>query len=92
MLIELFCYRSYFSCSINNVASTWRVFPNKEQNIDYQALHKVNMLCVNDRVKQLRLNHVYNIVHGNAPHYMCCLLYTSPSPRDLSTSRMPSSA
>mgnify|MGYP003323927978 CR=1 FL=1 len=23
---------------------------------------------------------------------MCCLLYTSPSPRDLSTSRMPSSA
>ena len=25
-------------------------------------------------------------------HYMACLLYTSPSPRDLSTSRMPSSA
>ena len=24
--------------------------------------------------------------------YKCCLLYTSPSPRDLSTSRMPSSA
>ena len=24
--------------------------------------------------------------------YCCCLLYTSPSPRDLSTSRMPSSA
>ena len=24
--------------------------------------------------------------------YGCCLLYTSPSPRDLSTSRMPSSA
>ena len=23
---------------------------------------------------------------------VCCLLYTSPSPRDLSTSRMPSSA
>ena len=29
------------------------------------------MLCVNDKVKQLRLNHVYNIAHGNAPHYMC---------------------
>ena len=28
------------------------------------------------------------------PHGLntCCLLYTSPSPRDLSTSRMPSSA
>ena len=25
-------------------------------------------------------------------HYFSCLLYTSPSPRDLSTSRMPSSA
>ena len=28
---------------------------------------------------------------GISPIY-CCLLYTSPSPRDLSTSRMPSSA
>ena len=26
------------------------------------------------------------------PQYEACLLYTSPSPRDLSTSRMPSSA
>ena len=26
------------------------------------------------------------------PQYEYCLLYTSPSPRDLSTSRMPSSA
>ena len=26
------------------------------------------------------------------PGNNCCLLYTSPSPRDLSTSRMPSSA
>ena len=29
----------------------------------------------------------YNVAHG-----WDCLLYTSPSPRDLSTSRMPSSA
>ena len=28
----------------------------------------------------------------NAAAYTACLLYTSPSPRDLSTSRMPSSA
>ena len=34
------------------------------------------------------------IVHVNAEEPLCfvCLLYTSPSPRDLSTSRMPSSA
>ena len=30
--------------------------------------------------------------HGNPVRYRNCLLYTSPSPRDLSTSRMPSSA
>ena len=29
---------------------------------------------------------------GKAVEMMYCLLYTSPSPRDLSTSRMPSSA
>ena len=29
---------------------------------------------------------------GNLPVRSACLLYTSPSPRDLSTSRMPSSA
>ena len=29
---------------------------------------------------------------GPGAFYGCCLLYTSPSPRDLSTSRMPSSA
>ena len=29
---------------------------------------------------------------GEAELFMICLLYTSPSPRDLSTSRMPSSA
>ena len=40
----------------------------------------------------------YNEIHGNgAPGsteviVSICLLYTSPSPRDLSTSRMPSSA
>ena len=30
--------------------------------------------------------------YGDGPPDMPCLLYTSPSPRDLSTSRMPSSA
>jgi len=30
--------------------------------------------------------------YGPDPHLHTCLLYTSPSPRDLSTSRMPSSA
>ena len=37
--------------------------------------------------------HLANVWQGVFPeHNDCCLLYTSPSPRDLSTSRMPSSA
>ena len=31
-------------------------------------------------------------LNGAGVRYKACLLYTSPSPRDLSTSRMPSSA
>ena len=34
----------------------------------------------------------YAIKTGQHPRISTCLLYTSPSPRDLSTSRMPSSA
>ena len=32
------------------------------------------------------------IRHYNVDHYISCLLYTSPSPRDTRSSRMPSSA
>ena len=34
----------------------------------------------------------FTFTSGYTVGYMDCLLYTSPSPRDLSTSRMPSSA
>ena len=33
-----------------------------------------------------------NLVFGNGTNYSGCLLYTSPSPRDRTRSRMPSSA
>ena len=32
------------------------------------------------------------VINASKTQLLCCLLYTSPSPRDLSTSRMPSSA
>ena len=32
------------------------------------------------------------VIFYNLPYYISCLLYTSPSPRDPKTSRMPSSA
>ena len=35
---------------------------------------------------------IANILNNATPRSLVCLLYTSPSPRDLSTSRMPSSA
>ena len=35
---------------------------------------------------------LFQSIGGNTFGYIACLLYTSPSPRDLSTSRMPSSA
>ena len=38
------------------------------------------------------LNAANPIFVEDAARLFCCLLYTSPSPRDLSTSRMPSSA
>ena len=47
---------------------------------------------VKGNVKQKRQSEYF--LDTGSPHYMVftCLLYTSPSPRDLSTSRMPSSA
>ena len=35
---------------------------------------------------------VYDLLKSDGFNVSVCLLYTSPSPRDLSTSRMPSSA
>ena len=40
----------------------------------------------------LRKRNELEVAVGNAKVNASCLLYTSPSPRDLSTSRMPSSA
>ena len=40
------------------------------QSVNYSVLSSLNMLCVEDRVKQLRLNHVFNIYHNTAPSYL----------------------
>ena len=40
----------------------------------------------------LALDNSYVLIEISEAVYNTCLLYTSPSPRDLSTSRMPSSA
>ena len=51
--------------------------------------------CINrfdDDTKQSFLDLYTKVDAGEDSEYNTCLLYTSPSPRDLSTSRMPSSA
>ena len=39
-------------------------------SINYSVLSKINMLNVEDRAKQLRLNHVFNNYHDYAPQYL----------------------
>ena len=55
-----------------------------------EAIAGINPLENRRKVeREMRFNLV---VHDPDPLFNICLLYTSPSPRDLSTSRMPSSA
>ena len=46
----------------------------------------------NNRIMKWSINGELSVFMENAGRANGCLLYTSPSPRDLSTSRMPSSA
>ena len=64
------------------------------------AFHAAAMAVVRSRVVVVEDATAVKSFMGSAPKeglktkvmYVDCLLYTSPSPRDLSTSRMPSSA
>ena len=59
---------------------------NNEQGIPKYQSHIIYE-CADNWVSSGNLN-----CDGIIQHFLSCLLYTSPSPRDLSTSRMPSSA
>ena len=39
-------------------------------SINYNVLSSIQILNIEDRVKQLRLNHVYNIFNYRAPSYL----------------------
>ena len=66
------------------------------------ALAGRNIEKLNNLKKDLNIPHQIDILEVDSTNQQsidklvsltkCCLLYTSPSPRDLSTSRMPSSA
>ena len=66
--------------------------------IDFRVAKIISAENVEDADKLLKLNldlgevGKKTVFAGIKKFYEPCLLYTSPSPRDLSTSRMPSSA
>ena len=53
-------------------------------DLDYAAIGK--------QLDDIGLSRTSVTIRGEEDNPISCLLYTSPSPRDLSTSRMPSSA
>ena len=64
----------------------------KGSNVALVTPFKDNKLDEESYIKLINF-HLENGTHGLVPAGTTgCLLYTSPSPRDLSTSRMPSSA
>ena len=58
----------------------------------YQQVRVAASFYVNITKRNSSLRHVTRNAFANSDYFGSCLLYTSPSPRDLSTSRMPSSA
>ena len=59
-------------------------------NFDKEAVRKALCSTLKDDA-EIHIAHPFGDLQGPEEFYHC-LLYTSPSPRDLSTSRMPSSA
>ena len=74
------------------------VIPNNYKRIrpisdNYFAVEKDSMFVLIDRNNQVIDETRYqNICAADSPNKYPCLLYTSPSPRDATLSRMPSSA
>ena len=70
--------------AMNPYEMRWEFLQKAQERLEYQLSHNVSRWS---EMKEAGEN------PGPYPEYpTACLLYTSPSPRDLSTSRMPSSA
>ena len=39
-------------------------------HVGYDEFSKANMFSVDKRVEQLKMNHLFNIIHGTAPAYL----------------------
>ena len=68
-----------------------RAFTRSERILlDHQKLKRMSAVDLRDLIRDVLHNPEFNA--SEVDHYMHCLLYTSPSPRDRQKSRMPSSA
>ena len=61
-------------------------------NLSQSAISRQIQALEEDLKVKLFERHARGLTLTENGEYVFCLLYTSPSPRDLSTSRMPSSA
>ena len=80
--------------NIKDIKKEFPIFDEKIQNNDLVYLDSANSSqkpkIVLDRINEFYSKQFSNV--GRSVHYLACLLYTSPSPRDRTRSRMPSSA
>ena len=78
-----------YSEGITTIVDMGDTFDSRK-GIDFSALSwaKDNYY---DKLKEMGIT-VHTIVGNHTAYYKNCLLYTSPSPRDVEESRMPSSA
>ena len=63
----------------------------KSEITDSISSKEIALGLIKDQIQE-NVNKVLKLEFDLQDNYIDCLLYTSPSPRDLSTSRMPSSA
>ena len=76
---------------IKLVRSTIGTTPKQKKNVEALGLRRREQVVVKEDNAQMR-GMIAKVAHLVEVTEIACLLYTSPSPRDLSTSRMPSSA
>ena len=80
---------SIFSESVQDTADLEKLHQRSFEKNKGVVLFKHSTRCIISKTVLRNLSAEWEVDEQNLP---ICLLYTSPSPRDLSTSRMPSSA
>ena len=77
---------------IKSIALFPAIDKTKKDSSGKEATNKSNLICTSIRKIKDRFPEIIIIADVALDPYTDCLLYTSPSPRDVEESRMPSSA